>query len=144
MHGARRMSNVSWQRLDPGLFVVRYARSEDLEPARQAALLSAVKEEARQRRTAIVFVVGSAVRIVSRAVPEFWLGVTASSTVGLAAMAIVSSSAAVRVAASSFGVANTLRRVPVKVSGFDAEEDAVTWARARLAQRSGARPARCG
>lgn len=118
----------SFREIRPGLFRVVYDQPADLEPARQGALIEAVRAASRTRAVGIVFVIGSGVLVVDFAVPSFWIRVTSDPTVRIASMAMVTGSMAVEIAARSFGAANRFRRVPLVVKAFAAEPDAVAWA----------------
>lgn len=128
---------MTFEQESPGLFIVRYAAPGDLLPAEQAPLIRAV-EQAEVATTALVFEVGPEIRSVDMAVPNYWLEVTSRRELKLAAFAIVSASAAVRVAASGFGLANKIRGVPLLVKAFTDSAEALDWVREVLASASGA------
>lgn len=124
---------VEFSQPEPGLFHVRYAEPADLLPERQAELVAAIEGASRASRVGIVFEVSPAIRSVDMSVPGFWLQLTSRSDLGLRAMGIVTRSAAVRVAASGFGLANRLRQLPIQVETFAELDAAMAWARAALA-----------
>lgn len=114
---------------EPGVLVVTYQRADEMKPALQGDLLARLEQK---RPTALVFEVGAAVRSVPIDVPTFWLGVTGRAELQLKAMAIVTKSAAVRVAAGGFALANTARRVAMDVKTFESMADARAWALSKL------------
>lgn len=118
-----------FERLGPALIRVRYHESTEMGPERQAALIDTIREESRLFPVAIVFVIDSAVRSVDFAVPSFWLKVTNDPLVRIAAMAMVTDSIAVGIAARGFGAANRFRNHPIEIKTFTAEEDAIAWAK---------------
>lgn len=111
----------------PRVFRVHYRISDDLEPARQANLVSALELAASRGPTGLVFVLEPGIRTVDVRVPTFWLGVTARPELALRAMAIVSKSIGVVTAAKGFAIANTLRRLDLEVRTFDTEGPALDW-----------------
>ena len=117
-----------FREIAPGLFRVVYQQSADLEPARQAPLIEAVRQASRTTAVGIVYVIGKDVVSVDFAVPSFWIRVTGDPSIRIAAMAMVTESMAVGIAARSFGAANRFRRVPLVVKAFDDEAQAVAWA----------------
>jgi hypothetical protein len=116
----------------PGLIVVRYPEARDMEPERQAALVEAIRNASRIRPVAVVFVVGDAVRSVEFAVPKFWLKVVEDPTVQIGAMAMVTGSLALELAARSVAAANRIRRNRVDVRTFSDERSAASWAKKTL------------
>jgi hypothetical protein len=100
-----------------------------MDPGRQAALIDAIREESRIFPVAIVFVIDAAVRTVDFAVPSFWLRVSNDPLVRITAMAMVTDSVAVGIAARGFGAANRFRNHPLEVRTFTSEEAAVAWAK---------------
>jgi hypothetical protein len=126
--GAGATGGGFFRELAPGLFRVVYERSADLEPARQAPLIEAVRQASRTTAVGIVFVIGEDVVSVDFAVPSFWIRVTSDPAVRIASMAMVTGSMAVGIAARSFGAANRFRRVPLIVKAFTDEPQAVAWA----------------
>jgi len=110
-----------------GVFVVRYEKAEDLSPERQRELERALREASLTRPVGIVFVVGSAVRVVDPAVPAYWLGITGDRLIRIAAMGIVTTHPAVSIATRGFAVANTLRDRAVQVKPFQDEAAALAW-----------------
>lgn len=128
-----------FREIAPGLFRVIYQLPVDLEPARQAPLIEALREASRTTPVGIVFVIGEGVVSVDFAVPSFWIRVTSDPSVRIAAMAMVTESMAVGIAARSFGAANRFRRVPLVVKAFTDEAQAVAWADSA---RSASGPAR--
>jgi hypothetical protein len=117
----------------PGLFVVRYRVPTDLDPLRQPALIEAIRAASLHQAIAIVFVIGDAVRSVDFAVPMFWLKILADPAVRIGAMAMVTESKAVEIAAKGFAAANRLRSHALEVKTFDDEANAVAWARGMVA-----------
>jgi hypothetical protein len=124
---------VSHRAVEPGIVQVLYEHEDDLKPDRQRELLADLEKEIAKGPLAVVFVV-TKVAWIDVSVPKFWLGVTSAMAPGFAAMAIVSSSLAVRAAAKGFGMSVTLRRLPLAVATFTDVDGALGWARAaRLA-----------
>lgn len=117
-----------FREIAPGLFRVVYQQSADLEPARQAPLIEAVRRASRTTAVGIVYVIGKDVVSVDFSVPSFWIRVTSDPSIRIASMAMVTESMAVGIAARSFGAANRFRRVPLVVKAFDDEAQAVAWA----------------
>lgn len=115
---------------EPGVLVVTYRQADEMKAELQADVLARLEQ---RRPTVLVFEVGAGVRSVPIDVPTFWLGVTGRADLQLRAMAIVTKSAAVRVAAGGFALANTARRVAMEVKTFETMDDARAWARAKLA-----------
>lgn len=113
------------------LFVVNVALSAPLLAATQAAVVEALRRYGTQQAAGVLFHVEAGVRAIDPAVPNLWLGVLEEPAVRVAAMAIVSDSLAVRMAASAFDIANILRGKPVTVKAFPANERQVaqTWLR---------------
>lgn len=118
----------SFREIGPGLFRVVYQRSADLEPARQAPLIDAIRAASSTMAVGIVFVIGPEVVSVDFAVPSFWIRVKSDPSIRIASMAMVTESMAVGIAARSFGAANRFRRVPLVVKAFTSEAPAVAWA----------------
>ena len=110
-----------------GLFTARYAVPADLSPDRQKALEQALREASLAHPVGIVFVVGPTVKVVDPSVPAYWLGVTGDPLIKIAAMAIVTSNAAVSIATRGFAVANTLKDRPLRVKPFPEEAAALAW-----------------
>lgn len=121
----------------PGVIVVRYRTGEELDPDRQGEVVARLEHEATHGPTAVVFVVGPLVRTVELSVPTFWLEATRAGRLRLAALAVVSRNPGVRVATAGFGAANVVRGARFRVKGFDAEHEAVAWARAALTGAAG-------
>jgi hypothetical protein len=116
-----------------GIFTVRYGAPEDLSPERQQALEAALREASALSPVGVVFVVGASVRMVDPDVPAYWLAVTEDRLIQIAAMAIVTSNAAVSIATRGFSVANTLRDRPLRARPFGDEAAAQAWVAAVLA-----------
>jgi len=116
-----------------GVFTVRYSAPEDLSPDRQKALEGALRQASLERPVGVVFVVGPSVKMVDPVVPAYWLGVTGDALIRIAAMAIVTSNAAVSIATRGFSVANTLRDRPLQVKPFPEEAAAQAWVAGVLA-----------
>ena len=110
----------------PRLFVVTYQVADDLLPERQAALLSEVEAAAKLGAVVLVFEVAAEIRSVDVKVPSFWLNVT--GRLPIAAVAIVTSSMLVRVAANGFSLANAARNLQTKVAVFATTREAIAWA----------------
>lgn len=116
-----------FEEIHPGVLLVTYADAAALAVEAQKPLLARLEE--KRGPVSIVFHVHDSVRSVPMAVPTFWLAVTAREELQLRAFAIVTSHAAVRVAASGFGIANKVRGVQLPVSTFSSVAPAVEWAR---------------
>lgn len=117
----------------PGLFVVHYRAPADLDPVRQDTLIEAIRAASKRQPVAVVFVIGAAVRSVDFGVPMYWLKVMADPTIRIAAMAMVTESKAVEIAAKSFGAANRFRKSSLEVKTFTDERAAAAWARGMVA-----------
>jgi len=120
----------------PGLFVVRYRVSTDLDPLRQAALIEAIRSASVHQSVAIVFVIGEIVRTIDFAIPMYWLKIVADPAVRIGAMAMVTDSKAVEIAAKSFGAANRFRSQALEVRTFPEERAATAWARGIVAYQA--------
>jgi hypothetical protein len=120
------------EQIEPGVFVVRYHESRDLAPERQAELVEQLKAASKERRVAVLFVVGPAVTTVDVCVPAFWLTATNDPALRLAALGVVSPNIGVRVATSGFGAANVVRGMRFRVKSFSAEHEGVAWALAAV------------
>lgn len=116
----------------PGLFVVTYRVASDLVPAAQRELIAAMEKAITAGPVAVVFDVGPDVRSVDLSVPGFWLDVT--GRLPLAAMSIVTGSAAVRIAARGFKLAQSVRKHPIAVESHQELEVAIEWARAAMGE----------
>lgn len=132
------MNPASFQKVAPGVFVVRYDEADDLLPDRQAALLEAVRAECDG--AAIVFVLAPDIWKVDLSVPQFWANTVADPVLPLCAIAVVSGSVAVRAATHTFRVATMLRRQNLAVASLDDETAAVRWARKALSGRPAPSP----
>ena len=115
---------------DRDLWLVQYRNSADLHPSRQVALVSQIFE--RKRPAAIVFEVGATVRLVDLSVSTYWLSVVELPSSPIQAIAVASLSPTVRIAASAFGVALNIRRIPLHARVFTLRDEAVQWARGEL------------
>lgn len=120
-----------------GLFVVSYGAAEELRPSNQAELVRAIESVPAPRPVGIVFVVGAGVRTVEMDVPTFWLTQTGRRELRMRAIAIVTSSRAVAVAARGFALANRVRGLDLAVESFATEADATGWVRRKLTLREG-------
>jgi hypothetical protein len=116
----------------PGMLLVRYREARDMEPARQGPLVEAIRAASRVRPIAVVFVIGEGVVSVDFAVPSFWIKVVADPSIQIGAMAMVTGSLAVEIAAKSFAAASRFRRQPIEVRTFTEERAATSWARQML------------
>jgi hypothetical protein len=127
------VATLAFTQPEPGIYVVQYFSPADLAPALQQPLIAALVESAKQSRpTGVIFSLQSSIRGIDMDVPTFWLSVTTRSDTGLKAMAIVTTSAAVRVAASGFALANRVRGLTLEVKTFPTEDVALTWIRGLL------------
>lgn len=109
------------------MLLVTYADVGAMAVARQKPLITRLEE--KRGPVTLVFDVQDSVRSVPMEVPVFWLAVTAREELQLKAFAIVTTHAAVRVAASGFGIANKVRGVKLEVRTFEAVKAATEWAR---------------
>lgn len=125
-------SEVQWKLDSPGVLRVRYEDAKQMAPLRQQPLLEAIREHAKAGPVAILFEVGPAIRVVSPAVPAFWLTVTGQPENRLCAISVVSPSLAVRTAASGFGIANSLRRIPLVLRAHEDLVEATAWLRGHV------------
>ncbi|MGZ6123368.1 MAG: hypothetical protein ACXWLR_00310 [Myxococcales bacterium] len=132
------MAQSTFEKVAPGVFVVRYQTDEDLLPDRQDALLAAVRAE--RGGAAIVFVLAPDVWKVDLSVPQFWAKTVADPAIPLRAIAVVSASVAVRAATHTFRIATMLRRQHLAVASLDAEGPAVEWVRNILRAPAAASP----
>jgi len=132
------MSPASFERVAPGIFVVRYEKDDDLLPDKQQPLLKAVRAEGVP--CAIVFVLAPGIWKVDLSVPQFWSHAVGDSTLPLCAIAVVSASVAVRAATHTFRVATMLRRQKLAVASLHDERAAVQWAREALSPRAPVSP----
>lgn len=116
---------------EPRLFVVRYSEPGDLAPGLQQPVVEAIVDASAKTRqaTGVIFCLESSIRGVDMAVPNYWLGVTGRTDTGLKAMAIVTTSAAVRVAAAGFALANRARGLELEVRSFATIDAATSWVR---------------
>ncbi len=112
---------------EPGLFVIRYEVAQDLEAARQSELIARVEQAGGP--VVMLFELAPSIRMVPMEVPTFWLGVTGRAELSIRGMAIISSSAAVRVAAGGFALANLARGIRIEVKTYPSLEAAIEWAR---------------
>ena len=116
--------------------MVRYGTHDELLPERQKPLIAAVRAETAA--VAIVFVLAPDVWKVDLSVPQFWAEVVSDASLPLRAIAVVSSSIAVRAATHTFRIATLLRRQDLGVASLDGEATAVQWAREQVATRRAA------
>jgi len=121
------MGDPGYSEVSPGVFLVRYLEAEDLLPDRQAGLIAQLERVGATRRVGIIFDVSDRVRFVDMSVPAFWLKVTARRELAIAAMAIVTSSAAVRWSAVGFGMTNRIRGIDTDVQTFTSVAQASKW-----------------
>lgn len=129
---------ANFQRVAPGVFVVRYGVDDDLLPERQKALLEKVRAEPGS--SAIVFVLSPGVWKVDLSVPQFWSRVVTDKTLPLRAIAVVSGSVAVRAATHTFRVGLTLSGHKLAVASMQDESAAVRWARETVTAKPAASP----
>jgi hypothetical protein len=122
---------IAFSQAEPRLFIVQYFTPEDLAPVLQQPLVDAIvaANAKTHQPTGVIFCIQSTIRGVELAVPNYWLGVTSRTDTGLKAMAIVTTSAAVRVAAAGFALANRARGLALEVSSFSTVEAATHWVR---------------
>jgi len=120
--------------LEPGLFVVTYRATADLMLSQQTELIDALEKALPNGPVAVVFDVGPDVKSVDLSVPGFWLDVT--GRLSITAMAIVTTSAAVRIAAQGFRLAQNLRKHPIVVEAHAQVETAIPWARSVVRAKS--------
>ena len=132
------MDFAQFERVAPGIFVVRYRVEDDLLPDRQAPLLEAVQQEGRP--SAFVFVLAAQIWKVDLSVPQFWARTVVDSTLPLRAIAVVSGSVAVRAATHTFRVATMLRGQALAVSSQHDEAAALAWARQAISAPAAASP----
>lgn len=127
--------------VEPGVVVVRYGAAAEMAAGRQGPLIAAVEGAAAGGATALVFVIAPDVRAVELAVPAFWLEATRRERLRLAALAVVSRNAGVRLAVVGFGATNAVRGVRLAVKAFDDERAAIAWAAGAVRAQRGAAPA---
>lgn len=113
-----------------GLLTVEYGEADHLKVEYQQPVLARLEEQ--RGPVVLIFLVGAAVRSVPMEVPTFWLGVTARRELKIAGMAIVTQSAAVRVAARGFALANVARGLATSVETFGGAAEAEAWGLALL------------
>lgn len=121
---------MTFESPQPGVFLVTYRTAADLAPDAQKPLIDAVEARLKTGPVALVFDVGPAVTMVDLSVPTFWLGIT--TRLSIAAMAIVTASSAVRIAARGFKLAQEIRKQPMAVETHPTVDEAISWAVARL------------
>jgi len=122
---------------EPGLFVVHYEDDAAMSPSLQDPLVAALEVAGKRGPVGICFRVKDAIPHVKLEVPTFWLGVTGRSELHLHAMAIVSLSIGVRLAAKGFAFSNKIRRIPIAVECFSDLEQAKKWAKETRVKMSG-------
>ncbi|MGB8932359.1 MAG: hypothetical protein WCC48_14035 [Anaeromyxobacteraceae bacterium] len=127
-----------YETLGSGLFVVRYRGSADMAPGSQQGLIDAIRSAARAQPVGIVFVIDDCVLKVDFSVPSFWLRVAADPAVRIAAMAMVTRSLAVEIAARGFGAAVRFRTAPIEIRALEDEPSAVAWVRRLPSQAAAA------
>jgi hypothetical protein len=127
------MNSVRFDKIAGGIFVVHYATEDDLLPDRQKGLIAALRAE--QNATAIVFVLAPDVWKVDLSVPKFWAEIVSDPALPLRAIAVVSTSVAVRAATHTFRVMTMLRRQNLGVASLHDEPGAVDWAREQIGLR---------
>ena len=132
------MRPATFQKVSPGVFIVRYDSEDDLLPDRQKALLDSVRGEGIP--SAIVFVLAPQIWKVDLSVPQFWAQVVRDTTLPLRAIAVVSESVAVRAATHTFRVATLLTNRNLAVSSQHEEASAVRWAKESLSARAAPSP----
>jgi hypothetical protein len=125
------LREITPERPEARVLLVRYESHEDLAPERQGLVVRTMREVGHAVPVALVFVVPPGVWKVQRETPEFWLDVTAQPECRLTAMAIVTKSLPVRMAATGFAIANTLRKGVMAVEAFADENEAIQWAISR-------------
>jgi hypothetical protein len=113
----------------PGMFLVRYRAAGEMDPELQGGLIDAIRTASRVRPVVIVFVIAETIRTVDFAVPSYWIKVMADPSLQIGAMAMVTTSLAVEIAAKSFGAASKFRQHALEIRVFDDERAACTWAR---------------
>lgn len=121
---------MSFERLEGGLFIVRYGAPADLVPSAQAELIALVEAAAKVGPVGLLFDVGPEVVSVDLSVPAFWLDVT--GRIRITAMCIVTQSAAVRIAARGFKLAQQVRKHPIAVESAEHFDEGLRWLRSRL------------
>lgn len=121
---------MPFERLEGGLFIVRYLVPADLVPSAQKELIQQVEQASKVGVVGLLFDVGPDVVSVDLSVPAFWLDVT--GRLPITAMCIVTQSAAVRIAARGFKLAQQVRKQPIAVESAERFEDGLQWLRARL------------
>lgn len=121
------MSDMGPLDLKDGIFTVRYSTPEDLSPDRQGSIEAAIRQASLASPVGIVFVVGDGVASIDPAVPGYWRSVTGSPLVRIAAMAVVTRSPGVAIAARGFSLAGSFQDRPVRVRPFQGEAAAEAW-----------------
>lgn len=111
----------------PGVFVVRYRTSHDMEPGGQAPLVDAIRTSAGTGHVGLVFDVEPGVHWVDVGVPTFWLRTVSDPSLRIRAMAIVTESSAVRIAAAGFATACAIRQSGLEVRTFRSRAPALAW-----------------
>lgn len=119
-------SVVPFQQAAPGLFIVTYRTSEELDPQAQAPLVAELERACQREPAIILFDVGSDVARVDTSVPTFWLGVT--ERLAFRGLAVVTTSTLVRMAANAFRLATVARGKSMRVAVFDTLDKAKAWA----------------
>jgi len=116
------------EQLAPGVLVVRYEWAEHLDPSWQADLLERAAAAAAAGPVALVFVLAERIRDIAPTIRVFWRTITGDRRYRIGAVAVVTRSWAVEVAAGGFGVTNALSGAEVRVKTFRDEPSAVAWA----------------
>lgn len=112
----------------PGVLVIRYEWAEQLEPSWQADLLAEAAAAAASGPVGLVFVLAERIRDIAPSIRVFWRTITGDRRYRIGAVAVVTRSWAVEVAASGFGVTNALSGAEVRVRTFRDEGAAADWA----------------
>jgi len=120
----------------PGVLVIRYEWPDHLAAECQVELLELSRAASGSGPVALVFVLADRLRAIPPTVRGFWRTLCADRAFRIGAVAVVTSSWAVEVETTGFGVTHALSGAPLPVQSFRDEHQAVAWAAAA------ARPAR--
>lgn len=113
--------------LSPGIVYWQYLEHDHLKPSYQGAATTAIEQQSLTGRVGVVVESGPTIRTVGLDLLTYWLEVSRRQNVKLAAIAIVSSSAAIRVAGTGFGLLTKRAGFAVAVGSYPTIGEAVEW-----------------
>ena len=101
-------------------------------PARTTRLVAEVERQSTYGPVVVLAHFAPNVRMVDVSAVQHWVQVAAKPNVRLAGAGVVTTSAMIRLAAQTLGLATRVRGMALQVAGFDDLAEALTWGR-RLA-----------